>query len=56
MKTSMEQYRATIEQNIVFNNHKNGHVFTRGVMLGKGGFGFVYETSIPGYTRRMVLK
>ena len=45
-----------MEKNPVFHDHNSAHVFTRGPLLGKGGFGFVYETTMPGYTRRLVLK
>jgi len=55
-KSSMDTYKQEVEKNPVFHDHNSAHVFTRGPLLGKGGFGFVYETTMPGYTRRLVLK
>lgn len=55
-KQRMEQYKNQVEKHVVFRDNITGHVFTRGPLLGKGGFGFVYVTTMPGYSRRMVLK
>ena len=55
-KSSMDTYKVEVEKNPFFIDHNSSHVFTRGRLLGKGGFGFVYETTMPGYTRRLVLK
>ena len=55
-KQRMEHYRQSVEKDVVFRDNVTGHIFTRGPLLGKGGFGFVYQTTMPGYSRRMVLK
>lgn len=55
-RAGIEQYKQDVEKNVIFEDTNTGHVFSRGPLLGKGGFGFVYETSMPGYTRRLVLK
>ena len=55
-RRGIENFKSEVERNIYFTDNVSGHIFSRGPLIGKGGFGYVYETSIPGYTRRLVLK